>query len=503
MTPRLIRVSLIALVLAGADCSENGRTVVNPPGTALRIIAPVTLLPGDPIPVIARQVSLPDESTDWSAWGELVVMSDGGDPIGDPILMKKGIGAVTAPSIDADSIRLGIDGAESGHSIRFDGALPLAQRSGTLPVEDSRWEAGIHHLINGDLTVPAGSTLRIEAGAIVRVASKANIHVNGSLVIAGRPDSLVTILAANPDSAWGGFILRDAEGVIDHCIFGNGGADESQQFGHSYSQPIIMLRSSSLEIRDCYLLDCPGKGFGATGSEFRGERLLVTRCDTGGEFESTLTRIVDSHVLDIPNADGIFDDDDNDGLYFMNPAVGSEEPSLVDRCCVITGKDDAIDHKEARLVIRNSWLEGFTHEGVAGSRGEWLHVINTVVRGCENGIEAGYGTPTVLVDHCVLVDNDVGLKFGDGYDWGCDGSLVVTNTIAVDNLDNVHNHDILTGGPVPGGIEITWSLVNDAEYDAGSHCLSGTPYFDSSFRLAPGSIGVGAASDGGNMGLIP
>ena len=131
-----------------------------------------------------------------------------------------------------------------------------------------------------------------------------------------------------------------------------------------------------------------------------------------------------------------------------------------------------------------------------------VRIFNTVVRGCGQGIEAGYGSPRVLVDHCVVVENEVGLRFGDSYDRGSQGRMLVSNSIVYNNVDNVLNYDLKTGQPVPGGITISYSLVEDSELDSSATVWSETPIFDDDYSLLPSSPGKGQGIDGTDIGLI-
>jgi len=128
-------------------------------------------------------------------------------------------------------------------------------------------------------------------------------------------------------------------------------------------------------------------------------------------------------------------------------------------------------------------------------------VFNTVVRGCEQGIEAGYGEPTVEVDHCVVVDNGVGLRFGDSYDTGSRGKMVVTNTVLFNNGDNIYNHDLQVQAAVEGGITTRYSMTNDLDFDSSPFCITGVPSFDAGFRLLPDSPGAEMGSEGIDIGL--
>ncbi|MFC1552638.1 CotH kinase family protein [Candidatus Latescibacterota bacterium] len=106
----------------------------------------------------------------------------------------------------------------------------------------------------------------------------------------------------------------------------------------------------------------------------------------------------------------------------------------------------------------------------------------------------------MFVDHCVVINNDVGIRFGDSYDWGCRGSMTVTNTILYNNTDNIRNHDIKTNGPVENAIGITYSMTNDSEYDGFMHCITGIPLFDENYYLTIDSPGIGVGINMSDMG---
>ncbi len=50
---------------------------------------------------------------------------------------------------------------------------------------------------------------------------------------------------------------------------------------------------------------------------------------------------------------------------------------------------------------------------------------------------------------------------------------------------------------------ITYSIVNQPDYDDGEGCMTGVPQFTSDYRLQPDSPGSNAASDSLDMGLFP
>jgi hypothetical protein len=210
--------------------------------------------------------------------------------------------------------------------------------------------------------------------------------------------------------------------------------------------------------------------------------------------------------LEMPNADGNPVDDDNDGIYLHNPPPdlpADEASATVTQCVFAVGKDDAIDHNGSRIRVADSFIEGFHHEGVACSKDNWVEIRNTLVRDCQQGIESGYGSPQVTVDHCTVVENEVGFRLGDSYERVVSGSLTVTNSIAVLNSDsNVWNFSRRDSGPLPEHVSISNSIVDSPEWDGQNENLPGLPEFDSTWHLLPNSVGVGGGSDGLDVGLL-
>jgi hypothetical protein len=290
--------------------------------------------------------------------------------------------------------------------------------------------------------------------------------------------------------------------TADFAFFVHGGADDARAFSHSNSQAVLMFENAEATLRHVYLMDNVGKGIGGVASVIQFDRGLITRSDTGGEVHYGVTRISNSHILEIPNADGLPVDDDNDGFYFFEAHRERSDVSRVERTFVIAGKDDAIDHNHAKLEIVGSWLEGFAHECVAGSSGNSVRIYASVVKDCEQGVEAGYGAPSVVVDHSVIVGNRVGIRYGDSYTNALEGQITVTNSILFDNEDDVLNLDLSTGGPVTGAITLTHTLVNDVDADGCAECVMGEPRFDDRYFLLPGSPGTGASADGLDLGLL-
>ena len=459
----------------------------------LTTIAPSSFIPGKSF---LFAVEVENAGLDLFYSGNVSANSIGGQIENNAIAIRKGRAMVsvetdggTALDISTSSLTL----QPSANQSTFE--YHSGSTSGNL-----LFETGSIHLIEGDLNVSQGDTLIIEAGCWVLLDEDVNISVEGHLQVEGTHSDPVAF-TSNSSAAWGGITFGNGTGSFNFCLMSNGGGDDSQWFGHSDSQPVIRTNGGEVNINRTFIFDCEGKALAAFNGRLVFSNGGISRCDTGGEFGNSFVGIRRSHVMEIPDADGLLEDDDNDGLYFFG-ANADSEPNVVDSCVFILGEDDGIDHNGAILQVLNTWIEGFANEGIATSNENSVYIYNSLFKNCEQGIEAGYGSPTVTVDHCVMVENDYGLRFGDWYNWGCNGTITCTNSIMVNNTDNVYNFDVLSNGPVTGALSVTYSIPTDSEYDAATGNVSGSPVFDSSYQLLPGSPGIAAASDGTNMGLI-
>ncbi len=263
----------------------------------------------------------------------------------------------------------------------------------------------------------------------------------------------------------------------------------------------------------CYVIADVGKGFAASSGYVNISNSVISRVDTGGEFSSSVARIDHTWLINIPDDQQTFVDDDNDGFYFSG-AHASGEVSRFEDSFVINTKDDGLDHNGARLEVVRAWIEGAFHEGIASSNTNWVTISDSVFMHNNQGVEAGYGGPDVTLSQSVLVANrnqvdpgspiTAGLRFGDGYD-GSNGAYTghITATYAVlyDNGDNVRNYDGTIPGPQPGAIDITMSLANDNDAVDPSN-LNGVPVFSPTMHLLRGSAGFSAGPDGMPVGRI-
>ena len=438
----------------------------------------------------------------------------GGVNLGDDATLAvwRDVGTVTA-RLGPASASLGsfsVEIAELAHIAPVEVAIAHApgwrQVEGTLEGEDLQWGPGSFIEVTGSVEVPEDETLTIGAGARVRIADDANIDVEGDLMVAGTAAAPVVLEPAG--TAWGG-LRHDGTARYSHVFLVGGGGDESRAFGHSGSQPVIHAEPEAHVVLDHVVIqDAPGKAVGAEDATFEIADSVIARTDTGGELVASAVHIARTHFFDFPDRDApLVVDDDNDALYLRDTMMRDGEPvtSIVEDSVFVNGLDDGLDHSGATVEIRRSWFEGFTNEGIACSEGGAVHVLDSVITGNAQGLEVGHGAPAVTAAHVLIVDNDVGVRYGDSYEDEYEGTLDITGSIIAFNRTHaVWNHLLTTGAPKDGVVRVRYSLVSGAarDGDLDEGVVAEAPRLGTDHLLLPGSAGMGAAGDGADMGLL-
>ena len=441
--------------------------------TGVLVVLVPTAAPGSPVPIVVR-----------TAAGEPVsaslALSIDGAPRGS-LALHRGAGSVSlmADEPGARTIEVRAPGWSGASTLRSE-SREVRALAGRLSGDGLRWGSEADVRLDGSVEIAPGDTLDIGPGARVLVGSRVSLEVRGALRARGTEAAPILFVPSGP-AAWGSLrVIAGAVAELDHVWLLGGGGDPAQVFGHSASAPVVRVRDADLGMRGGGILDAPGKAFGTTRARLTLDGVLVSRCDTGGELADTWLEMDGCHVLEIPDGDGVASDDDNDGLYLLGAYAGAEGEleSHIRGSVFARGEDDGVDHNDALVTIEGCWIEGFAHEGVAASSGRRVRVADTVVTGCDQGIEAGYGAPQVLVEHALVFGNRHGLRYGDSYDWETAGRLEVSHTVAVGNEVNVRNLVRATGEPAPEAVVVRCSAVDSPEWDGVAGNVSGQPPWD-------------------------
>jgi len=479
--------------------------------TGLRIVMPRKIKAGERVPLIisardAKQRIL-------TTLSDTVTVRTNGALTDSTIYLKRGLGTLVSVLKTSSSFRVKArykNLAAAAKNIQVAQSFPQTEYSGSLPAGTLIWDDTSDRLITGNLAVPKETHLIIKAGTRVLLDDKINVTVYGQVEVRGSAEQPVLFTALDWEKPWGGFEFHGGRAVMNYAFFLDGGGDPNKGWKHMNIQPILFARDESrFDLEHVFILNSPGKALGSEQSRVDFKESVVAFVRHGGEFVNTLLHYDGCYVMNIPNDlvvhDSGYVDYDNDGMHVDYVYQGSNRPSRISNSVFYHGRDDAIDHNNAKLEISGCWLDDWIHEGVAASGGNFVKVFNTVATRCTQGYEAGHGSPQVYLDHCLALDNAVGIRFGDSYHTAVTGHITATNCITYDNTSNIRNYVKNLSGPAEGAIDISYSMTNDnydndPDYNVYPHCITGTPQFDENDYLLPESDGAAQGMWGSNMG---
>lgn len=428
-------------------------------GAQLDLMAPQSYPAGLDIPIIAR-VDNPDGTA------------------------RRVNGWVSAPGYESSAFRIlrgvgfgFLPPAIAGTNVSFQGILQSLRTTKQINIEsnttwttvsgnlgNAAWPANSRIHVTANITIPAGNTLTIGEGTVVRLNAGVNITNSGRTVINGTPNQPVVFTATNrvaPEQhagAWGGWFMRGtaSELIANNAIMTGAGAATSISFSpgssHRSEQPVLFVHNSTVRMTNCALINNAGQIGNGYFANMTVERCIWQRAITVGEYEGCTNIIRNSALVEFPSVDGIYSaaiaSADYDGYYairgsnyFANTVVGF---------C----KDDAIDSGSGgpgTFVLNNCWVESALHEALAWSgEGRRTWTYNTVLMNNGQGIEAGWSTtntsspvsPIVYGSNILSTANSVGARFGDNYTGTSGlgnkaGFLTVTNSFLLYNYRDV------------------------------------------------------------------
>ncbi|GAB5542812.1 MAG: hypothetical protein SangKO_025720 [Sandaracinaceae bacterium] len=183
--------------------------------------------------------------------------------------------------------------------------------------------AGSPYVIRGDLTVPAGSTLTIEAGAQLhfetgdlmgsnRDTSRSEITVDGTLNMQGTAASPVVLRARSGISAgtWYGVVISPVAGSadIDHA-----------EIRHARRALESGTPGSVTQVDDVLIDSCSDIGLYIDGGSASYDRVRISDCVNYGVYVADGT----------PTLDGLYADNTRFGVYVANQAGATIQNAIV------------------------------------------------------------------------------------------------------------------------------------------------------------------------------
>lgn len=360
---------------------------------------------------------------------------------------------------------------EDAAPIEYEAVTVWTDQSGNLPSSAS-WPEQSRIYLSGTLTVKPGSVLTVGAGTVIRAAAGAEIWVEpgGSVSMTGTTQEPIVIVPESTGQPWGGVWLHQsatpavAQFTATGTLFCCWGANQSWfttaatpartiYSRHRQQQPCFAIGTGAVcRLTDCSLIgpitagDPRGAGFAMKDGSLYLTRTSLQRCITGGEQVGGTVEIHSSALLEMTEPatsadDGAaFDDQDNDGIYLV---PGAGRTYHLSKTVIGWTKDDGIDSGgggAGSTLCEGCWFENCTHEAFSNSgTGRIPESHNGVHFNNGQGMECGYGDntsgPLSLVDHCLMVGNLCGVRYGDNYNtFGTyNGTMTVRNSYLLYN----------------------------------------------------------------------
>ena len=418
-------------------------------GGHLRLMMPSRLPLGMELPVIAWI-----ESEDAHAIRVNGALAADGFP---DFWIRRGVGsAVQAMSGPARTLvyHARVGGLAVDQSVVIEDTTSWQSARGVLGSQ-TEWPAGGSIHVTGNLTIPAGGTLRIGAGCIIRLDPQVDFTNNGKILILGTRVDPVLFAPTSSNKPWGGFVMRAGTGEIDGTgvIFVGSGADATwfsksgNPGSHRKEQALFFVNDNQrIRLKDAAAVSLAGQlGHAVKGGEFVFEHFLMQRTTSGGEFTGAKFSVNDSAFIECPADSTTFVDGDNDALYLV-----SGEHGFTNTLFGWT-KDDGVDSGGSgvgKLRYQSCWFEATFHEGNSLSGAKDTIARDTVYLDCGQGLEDGYEAPVGVAEHCLFLANEVGVRHGDNYPniGRYDGRITATNCLLLNNHRDVFGFNWRSSG---------------------------------------------------------
>jgi hypothetical protein len=365
---------------------------------------------------------------------------------GESFNIKEGVGSI---NVNASAI--------SGNMVFMAGSKPLSatmtkisevttELKGTI---SSAVEIPANSLVKIPSTLEIASTgsLTVHEGTIILIDEAVDINVNGPIVFSGTAENPIFVTCSVKEKYWGGFITRDAGGTIEaqYTIFCQSGYHDTEGYnwGHAGRQALFYTENSTLTLDHCFILDHIGQIFYPQYATLTFNDILVQRAKTGGQINYTDLTLRNSVFTDFPDDSYVFQDEDNDALYLNGTDAEIKNTAFM------FAKDDGLDSGASEggtITVTNCRFEACFHEGAALSSVDPVVKNHTftgcIFTNCGQGLELGYSSPnhTVTAENCLFLNNGIGIRYGDNYDWSeVDGKMIIKNSSSLNNDKDVWN----------------------------------------------------------------
>jgi hypothetical protein len=356
----------------------------------------------------------------------------------------------------------------------------------------TRWtKANGPYLMTGNVTVPAGSRLEIDAGTLVIGEAGASIIVHGEMQAIGSAADPILFRALSCTNRWGGIAL-DNTGVsaaspthtLRYCDLEFG--DNPAGFAGCVS-PV----SSKLLVDHSSLRFLTANGVDGISARVEVRDSTFEQINEGVHCNNSTVIVVDCTFRGMIG--------DKDAIDFDGNGT---ERSLIEGCLMEDGSDDGIDLQATTVDIRNNIFRNISDKAMSLEEDGPLGgptITGNLVYNSGTGLALKSGIHIAEAHHNTIVGCQEGInlfaKAGapDG-GHGTFHSMIVWNNIADVKLDALSSatfafSDVSTDAPAGLG-----NISSDPKF---------TNVLAENFALRPTSPCIGSGKDTSDMGAIP
>jgi len=292
--------------------------------------------------------------------------------------------------------------------------------SGTLN-SDTTWSlAGSPYVIQDDLLIPHGVTLRIEKGVLVEMEANQHFRILGTLLINGSEAQPITFRGRNGQT-WGGLSFEEpsSPSILNHlrihdasrgkdpthypsAISGLNATIEMNFIHISESRAPLFFRGGSMILRDSFI-HIPVTG---DGLNVKQGKALTERCTFLGN------RSPDTDAIDY---DGVIDGIIRDCRIYRFFGFNSDGIDTGEQC--------------QNILIEGNRLFFNSDKGVSVGQGSTVIMRKNLIVGCAQGVGVKDRSSSVIIDQNTFVDCPEGVSVFEKNFGAGGGFASVSNSI--------------------------------------------------------------------------
>ncbi|MFK8001948.1 MAG: hypothetical protein AB8H86_20295 [Polyangiales bacterium] len=474
------------LAIAGADGVVDvyglGSVQAHACIAKMELVTPARMVAGD-TQQIRAEITGPDGTIDRLSFrrqGQLVRGA-----LNIPFFSYSGVGVASFAPTGSGPADYEVQLMGFRQTFTVDVLAPPASAPLTGVVTDLMWDSSDGVIqVSGTATVPAGATLSIAAGTLVRMAEGALLVIDGDIEVLGTREEPVSIFGVAGGETWSQIHHRGGNGGAGgnytyRYAFIAGGGNHADEYSYGRWKhccpPVLYVEEGTFVMEESVIGDTTNKALMISNGDVTLSGCAVQRVGMGPEFEAESVDIDDLWISEVRGID------DNDGIYFWKvgqccavrvdvctTTCGAPYPETlvdVDGLVLADGDDDGVDTQfsfafvgdetaDMSPILRNVIIYGWADKGMslAGGNSVMDNVLSVFNRNL--GIKADDNDPQseVFPDVLFSVLNSTiahnanhGLFFGTqgGRTSFSDGShmtMAVRDSIVYANPENAYRH---------------------------------------------------------------